>query len=113
MEKPKDITLQELQQEIDKWINSYGVRYYDPLTNMAILTEEVGEVARVMARVYGEQSAKASDSLDLEDELADLLWVLVCIANQTGIDLTEAYRKNIKKKTERDKERHINNAKLK
>ena len=109
-----NITLAQAQKEVDDWIKKYGVRYFNELTNMAILTEEVGEVARIIARKYGEQSFKESDKQkDLGDELADVLWVLICIANQTGIDLTEQFRKNIKKKTARDNERHINNNKLK
>lgn len=113
MEK-NSITLAQAQKEVDDWIKKYGVRYFNELTNMAILTEEVGEVARIMARKYGEQSFKESDKQkDLGDELADVLWVLICIANQTGIDLTKQFRKNIEKKTARDNERHINNNKLK
>ena len=109
-----NITLAQAQKEVDDWIKKYGVRYFNELTNMAILTEEVGEVARIIARKYGEQSFKESDKQkDLGDELADVLWVLICIANQTGIDLTEQLRKNIEKKTARDNERHINNNKLK
>ena len=111
-DKAKETTLNELQQLVDEWIHTYGVRYFDPLTNMAILTEETGEVARVMARLYGEQSAKASDHLDLADELADLLWVLTCIANQCGVNLQEALEKNLQKKTKRDATRHLNNDKL-
>ncbi len=108
------MTIQEAQQTIDKWINTTGVRYFNELTNMAILTEEVGEVARIIARKYGEQSFKESDKdKDLGDELADVLFVLMCIANQTGIDLTEALEKNLDKKTKRDTERHRNNEKLK
>lgn len=110
--KVKETTLDDLQQLVDEWIHTYGVRYFDPLTNMAILTEETGEVARVMARLYGEQSAKASDHLDLADELADLLWVLTCIANQCGVNLQEALEKNLQKKTKRDATRHLNNDKL-
>ena len=110
--KVKGTTLDELQQLVDEWIRTYGVRYFDPLTNMAILTEETGEVARVMARLYGEQSAKASDHLDLADELTDLLWVLTCIANQCGVNLQEALEKNLQKKTKRDATRHLNNDKL-
>lgn len=107
------MTIEEAQKVVDQWIKTYGKRYFNELTNMAILTEEVGEVARVMARSYGEQSFKNSDrKVELADELADVLWVLICIANQTGIDLTEALKKNIEKKTERDKTRHINNPKL-
>ena len=107
------MTIKEAQEKIDAWIKEYGVRYFNELTNMAILTEEVGEVARIMARRYGEQSFKESDNKELGDELADVLWVLICIANQTGVDLTEALRKNIDKKTKRDNKRHINNIKLK
>ena len=107
------MTIKEAQETVDKWINSYGVRYYNELTNMAILTEEVGEVARIMSRKYGEQSFKESDeSKNLPDELADVLWVLICIANQTGVDLTTALLKNIEKKTKRDAKRHLNNEKL-
>ena len=105
--------LNELQKNVDAWIKKYGVRYFDELTNMAILTEEVGEVARIIARRYGEQSEKESDqNKDLADELADVLWVLTCIANQTGINLEEAMKKNFKKKTLRDINRHKNNDKL-
>ena len=105
--------LNELQKNVDAWIEKYGVRYFDELTNMAILTEEVGEVARIIARRYGEQSEKESDqSKDLADELADVLWVLTCIANQTGINLEEAMNKNFEKKTLRDITRHKNNDKL-
>ena len=105
--------LDELQKKVDAWIKKYGVRYFDELTNMAILTEEVGEVARIIARRYGEQSEKESDqSKNLADELADVLWVLTCIANQTGINLEEAMNKNFKKKTLRDINRHKNNDKL-
>lgn len=107
------MTIQEAQEAVDKWIKDYGVRYFDEMTNMAILTEEVGEVARIMARRFGEQSAKDGERLDLADELADVLWVLMCIANQTGVDLTEALEKNILKKTSRDNQRHKNNVKLK
>lgn len=107
------MTLQELQKKVDDWIKQYGVRYYNELTNMAILTEEVGEVARIMARVYGEQSSKKSDeNSELADELADVFFVLVCIANQTGIDLTAAIDKNLAKKTARDSKRHWENDKL-
>ncbi len=105
--------LNELQKNVDVWIKEYGVRYFDELTNMAILTEEVGEVARIMARRYGEQSEKESDkNKDLADELADVLWVVTCIANQTGIDLEEAIKKNLEKKISRDGDRHKNNEKL-
>ncbi|MCI6856931.1 MAG: nucleotide pyrophosphohydrolase [Bacteroidales bacterium] len=107
------MTIQEAQEAVDKWIKDYGVRYFNEMTNMAILTEEVGEVARIMARRFGEQSAKDGERLDLADELADVLWVLMCIANQTGVDLTEAFEKNILKKTSRDNQRHKNNVKLK
>lgn len=107
------MTIKEAQEAVDKWIKDYGVRYFDEMTNMAILTEEVGEVARIMARRFGEQSAKDGERLDLADELADVLWVLMCIANQTGVDLTEALEKNILKKTSRDNQRHKNNVKLK
>ena len=108
------MTIDEAQLAVDKWIKEYGVRYFSELTNMAILTEEVGEVARIMARKYGDQSFKTSDlSIDLADELADVLWVLLCIANQTGVDLTSAFQNNLNKKTLRDSERHINNEKLK
>ena len=103
-----DITLQQAQQMVDAWIKTYGVRYFNELTNMTILTEEVGELARIMARTYGEQSFKESDKhRDLGDEMADVLWVLLCLANQTGVDLTAAFEKNLQKKTDRDKERHI------
>jgi NTP pyrophosphatase (non-canonical NTP hydrolase) len=108
-----NITLKQAQEIVDNWIKQYGVRYYNELTNMAILTEEVGEVARIIARKYGEQSPKPNENLDLADELADVLFVLICIANQTNIDLTQAFIKNIEKKTNRDKLRHINNPKLK
>ena len=108
------LTLKEAQETVDKCIKTYGVRYFSELTNMAILTEEVGELARIIARTYGDQSFKKSDlNKDLGDEMADVLWVLICLANQTGIDLTDALKKNIEKKTNRDKDRHINNEKLK
>ena len=107
------MTIEEAQTAVDKWIKTYGVRYFNELTNMTILTEEVGELARVMARKYGEQSFKAGEKDNLEEEIADVMWVLICIANQTGVNLTNALRKSIDKKTERDKERHINNQKLK
>ena len=106
------MTIKEAQEHVDKWIKEYGVRYFNEMTNMAILTEEVGEVARIMARKYGEQSFKNSEEKELADELADVLWVLICIANQTGVDLTEALEKNIGKKTKRDNRRHIENQKL-
>ncbi len=108
----EDITLKDLQKEVDNWIKEYGVRYFNELTNMACLTEEVGEMARIIARKYGEQSFKEGEKSNLGDEIADVLWVLTCIANQTGIDLTEEIKKNIDKKTKRDKNRHINNDKL-
>ncbi len=106
------MTLKELQNEVDSWIKRYGVRYFNELTNMACLTEEVGEMARVMARTYGEQSFKQGEKSNLSDEIADVLWVLTCIANQTGIDLEEAMKKNFEKKTQRDSTRHINNQKI-
>ena len=107
-----DITLSDAQRQADEWIKTYGVRYFNELTNMAILTEEVGELARVMARTYGEQSFKEGEQPNIAEEMADVLWVLVCMANQTGVDLTEAWRQTIEKKTRRDKERHKNNDKL-
>ncbi len=108
------MTLAEAQKIVDTWINTTGVRYYNELTNMAILTEEVGEVARLIARIYGEQSFKESDKdHDLGDEMADVLFVLICLANQTGIDLTGALQKNLEKKTKRDADRHAQNPKLK
>ncbi len=108
------MTLQEAQKKVDEWIREYGVRYFDELTNMALLTEEVGEVARVIARRYGEQSAKEEESDgNLGEELADVLFVLICLANQTGIDLTVAFEKTLQKKSRRDAERHRNNPKLK
>ncbi len=107
------MTINEAQKAIDEWIKTYGVRYFNELTNMAILTEEVGEVARIISRKYGEQSFKESDKkVDLADEMADVLWVLMCLANQTGVDLEEALQKNIEKKTIRDNNRHKNNHKL-
>ncbi len=108
------MTLQEAQQQVDEWIRTHGVLYFSELTNMALLTEEVGEVARVIARRYGEQSEKESDqNKDLGDELADVLWVLICLANQTGVDLTKAFQLNMEKKTLRDSDRHHQNPKLK
>ena len=108
-----DITMPQMQGMVDDWIKTYGVRYFDELTNMCCLTEEVGELARVMARTYGMQSNKKSDTkFNLADEMADVLWVLTCLANQTGIDLQQAFIDNINKKTERDAERHKNNPKL-
>ncbi len=107
------MTIQEAQQQVDQWIHTYGVRYFSELTNMAILTEEVGELARLMARQYGDQSFKPSDTKkELSEELADILWVLLCIANQTGVDLTQALQQSIDKKTTRDKDRYHNNQKL-
>ena len=108
------MTLEEAQKTVDNWIKTYGVRYFSELTNMAILTEEVGELARIMARTYGDQSFKKSDEgKDMADEMADVLWVLICLANQTGVDLNDAFLKNMEKKTTRDKDRHQNNEKLK
>ena len=106
------MTIEQAQKQVDEWINTIGVKYFSELTNMAILTEEVGELARVMARKYGEQSFKKGEKENLADEMADVLWVLICLANQTGVDLTEALKKNIEKKTKRDKHRHANNKKL-
>jgi NTP pyrophosphatase (non-canonical NTP hydrolase) len=107
------MTLEQAQQQVDQWIKTIGVRYFGELTNMAILTEEVGELARVMARTYGEQSFKQGESPDrLADEMADVLWVLICLANQTGVNLTEAFENNLRKKTERDADRHRENPKL-
>lgn len=108
------MTLEEAQKQVDEWIKTYGVRYFSELTNMAILTEEVGELARVVSRTYGDQSFKKSDlEANLADEMADVLWVLICMANQTGVNLTEAFEKNMQKKTDRDKMRHLENKKLK
>ena len=106
------MTIQEAQSRVDQWIKTYGVRYFNELTNMAVLTEEVGELARVMARKYGEQSFKDGESQDVSEEMADVLWVLICLANQTGVDLTAALEASIEKKTLRDKDRHKNNIKL-
>ena len=106
------MTIREAQDTVDQWIKTYGVRYFSELTNMAVLTEEVGELARVIARKYGDQSFKPGEKDNLGDEMADVLWVLLCLANQTGIDLTEELQKNIEKKTKRDKTRHINYDKL-
>ena len=108
----KDITLQEAQESVDHWIKTIGVRYFNELTNMACLTEEVGELARVIARQYGEQSFKEVEKANLSEEMADVLWVLICLANQTGVNLTEAFLKTIEKKINRDANRHINNQKL-
>ena len=107
------MTIEEAQQSVDEWIKRYGVRYFSELTNMVILTEEVGELARIIARTYGDQSFKNSDlNKNLSDEMADVLWVLLCLANQTGVNLTDAFQKNIEKKTKRDCNRHNNNEKL-
>ncbi len=106
------MTIAEAQQSVDRWIKTYGVRYFSELTNMACLTEEVGELARLIARKYGDQSFKPGEKDDLSEEMADVLWVLICLANQTGVDLTEALQKSIEKKTRRDAERHKNNEKL-
>lgn len=106
------MTIAEAQQTVDQWIKTYGVRYFNELTNMACLTEEVGELARVIARKYGEQSFKAGEKANLGEEMADILWVLICLANQTGIDLTKELEKSIEKKTQRDGTRHKNNEKL-
>jgi NTP pyrophosphatase (non-canonical NTP hydrolase) len=112
--EPKSIKITEAQQMVDEWIKTIGVRYFSELTNLAMLTEEVGELARLIARKYGDQSFKKSDEgKDIADELADVLWVLICLANQTGVDLNEAFLKNVEKKTNRDSERHQNNEKLK
>lgn len=108
----RELTLQGLQQKVDTWIKTYGVRYFNELTNFAMLTEEVGELGRIIARKYGEQSFKKGENENIEDEIADVLFVLTCIANQTGINLEEAMRNNFEKKTKRDKQRHKNNKKL-
>src|SRR5215213_5577935 len=109
-----DITIKQAQQQVDEWIKTVGVRYFSELTNMVILTEEVGELARIMARKYGDQSFKETDkNSNLSDEMADILWVLICLANQTGVDLTEALDKNFQKKNVRDADRHHGNKKLK
>ena len=107
------MTIKEAQEAVDKWIKTYGVRYFSELTNMACLTEEVGELARVMARTYGDQSFKPGEKHNMGEEMADVLWVLLCLANQTGVNLEEALQKSIEKKTKRDATRHINNEKLK
>jgi NTP pyrophosphatase (non-canonical NTP hydrolase) len=110
----QEITLQQAQQQVDNWIKIIGVRYFNELTNLGILMEEVGELSRLMVRIYGEQSFKESDkNKELSDEMADVLWVLLCLANQTGVDLTDAFQKNLEKKTLRDKDRHQQNEKLK
>ena len=106
------MTITEAQLAVDQWIKKYGIRYFSELTNLACLTEEVGELARVMARKYGDQSFKQGEKDNLADEMADVLWVLICLANQTGVNLTEAFRQNLEKKTNRDKDRHKNNPKL-
>jgi NTP pyrophosphatase (non-canonical NTP hydrolase) len=112
--KKNKMTIEQAQARVDEWITTIGVRYFSELTNMAILTEEVGELARLMARKYGDQSFKESDKqAELGDEMADVLWVLICLANQTGVNLTEAFEKNMQKKTQRDSDRHKNNDKLK
>jgi len=109
----KDITIQQMQEQVDQWIHTRGVRYFNELTNLAILMEEVGELSRLMARKYGEQSFKAREQeADLADEFADVMWVLVCLANQTGVNLTQAFYDNMEKKSSRDAERHKNNPKL-
>ena len=109
-----EMTIKEAQVTVDEWIKTIGVRYFSELTNMAILTEAVGELARIMARTYGDQSFKKSDmDRNMADEMADVMWVLICLANQTGVDLTEAFKRNIEKKTQRDSERHKQNEKLK
>lgn len=107
------MTIKEAQNTVDSWVKEYGVRYFSELTNMTVLTEEVGELARVMARKYGDQSFKEGEKDNMGEEIADIFWVLCCIANQTGIDITEEFKKSIKKKTQRDKDRHKNNQKLK
>jgi NTP pyrophosphatase (non-canonical NTP hydrolase) len=107
------MTLNEAQKRVDQWIKTYGVRYFNEMTNMAILTEEVGELARIMARKYGEQSFKEGENQDPTEEMADVLWVLICLANQTGVDLTDALERSFEKKTQRDNTRHKNNIKLK
>ena len=109
----RSFTIDQMQQMVDNWIHTYGVRYFSEMSNMAVLTEEVGELARVMVRTFGDQSSKASDlKHSLADEMADVLWVLVCLANQTGVNLNDAFLANINKKTERDRDRHVNNPKL-
>ena len=107
------MTIKEAQNTVDSWIKEYGVRYFSELTNMTVLTEEVGELARVMARKYGDQSFKEGEKDNMGEEIADIFWVLCCIANQTGLDITEEFKKSIEKKTQRDKDRHKNNQKLK
>ena len=107
-----DLTIREAQERVDAWIKEYGVRYFSELTNMAVLTEEVGELARIMARKYGDQSFKEGEKDNISEEIADIFWVLLCIANQTGVDLNESFKQSIAKKTMRDNTRHINNPKL-
>lgn len=107
------MTIEEAQKKVDRWIKTFGVRYFSELTNMACLTEEVGELARIIARKYGDQSFKSGEKEDLSDEMADILWVLICLANQTGVDLTDALKKSFDKKTKRDAKRHLDNPKLK
>lgn len=107
------MTIEEAQKKVDQWIKTFGVRYFSELTNMACLTEEVGELARIIARKYGDQSFKSGEKEDLSDEMADILWVLICLANQTGVDLTDALKKSFEKKTKRDAKRHLDNPKLK
>lgn len=109
----EEMTLNEAQKRVDQWIKTYGVRYFNEMTNMAILTEEVGELARIMARKYGEQSFKEGENQDPAEEMADVLWVLICLANQTGVNLTDALERSFEKKTQRDNTRHKNNVKLK
>ena len=113
LSKIQNMTIEEAQQAVDKWVKEYGVRYFSELTNMACLTEEVGELARVIARTYGDQSFKEGERPNLGEEMADVLWVLLCLANQTGVNLTEELQKSFDKKTKRDKDRHKNNQKLK
>ncbi len=113
LSKIQNMTIEEAQQAVDKWVKEYGVRYFSELTNMACLTEEVGELARVIARTYGDQSFKESEKPNLGEEMADVLWVLLCLANQTGVNLTDELQKSFDKKTKRDKDRHRNNPKLK
>ncbi len=113
MNPDSSITIKKAQDDVDTWIRSIGVKYFNELTNTAILMEEVGELARIMARKYGEQSFKSNEqNSDLSDEMADVLWILICLANQTGVDLTEAFHRNMEKKTKRDKDRHISNEKM-
>lgn len=113
MNQQNETTIRQAQKIVDDWIHTYGVRYFNELTNMACLTEEVGELARIIARKYGEQSFKPGEQQNPADEMADILWVLICLANQTGVDLDDAFKTTVRKKTERDKNRHINNPKLK